>query len=69
MLTIIYGVGRDHPRSITATDDADAVQTVRDLVIEGLRNEAWANVQLSDGRTYRARNEHGLIIDDYLPAA
>ena len=59
--TITHGAGNDTPGTITFTahTDAAAIRKVRRLVEQGLRNEAWANVSLVDGRFYCATNRHG----------
>lgn len=44
---------------LDASSDAQAVEEVREFVRAGYRNATWANVELSDGRIYGCRNEHG----------
>ena len=66
--TIRYGAGNDRPGTLTADNDREAVDIARRVVRDGLRNEAWATADLSDGRTYQARNDHGRVIDRYLLA-
>lgn len=44
---------------LDASSDTQAVSEVRDFVRSGYRNGTWANVELSDGRLYGCRNEHG----------
>lgn len=62
MATIIHGAGNDRPGTLTV-DDERAIETARALVCDGLRNEAWATVELPDGRKYHARNEHGDVVE------
>ena len=61
--TITHGAGNDTPGTITFTahTDAAAIRKVRRMVLQGLRNEAWANVSLVDGRFYCATNRHGKV--------
>jgi len=44
---------------IDASSDAQAVQADARAFVAGYRNGTWANVELSDGRIYGCRNEHG----------
>ena len=50
---------------IDASSDAQAVQEVREFVRAGYRNGTWANVELSDGRLYGCRNEHGEAVGGF----
>ena len=65
MTKIIHGNNADRPGTLTASPD-QAIKTARALVRDGLRNEAWASVELPDGRTYQARNSHGRVVARYL---
>ena len=67
MAIIIHGAGNDRPGTLTV-DDERAIDTARALVRDGLRNEAWATVELSDGSAYQARNDHGRVIERRAPA-
>ena len=61
MATIIHGNNHDRPGTLTV-DDERAIETARALVRDGLRNEAWATVEMPDGQ-YHARNEHGDVVE------
>jgi len=50
---------------LDALSDAQAVQEVREFVRTGYRNGTWANVELSDGRLYGCRNEHGEAVGGF----
>ena len=67
MSMIIYGDNNGRPGTLTGPDN-EAVKTARSLVRDGLRNEAWATVELPDGRVYQARNAHGRVIARYTNA-
>jgi hypothetical protein len=72
-MTAIYSARYGHndsdvPGSLefSATNDSQAVQELRQFVEDGFRNGTWAQVALSDGRSYGARNEHGQAIGGYI---
>lgn len=44
---------------LDAITDEQAMAELRKIVESGYRNETHASVELSDGRLYGARNEHG----------
>ena len=44
---------------LDATTDDAAKAEVKAFVASGVRNGTWCNVELSDGRTFGARNKHG----------
>jgi hypothetical protein len=67
MATIIHGAGNDMPGTLTVPDEL-AIGAARALVRDGLRNEAWATLELPDGSIYQARNEHGRVIERHVPA-
>jgi len=50
---------------LNAASDAQAVEEVREFVRHGYRNGTWASVELSDGRIYGCRNEHGDALGGY----
>lgn len=51
--------------TMDATADSDAVSDLLDFVKGGYRNETWASVELSDGRSYVARNVRGGAVGQY----
>lgn len=51
---------------LDAATDKGAVDEINELVAAGLRNEAQANVTLSDGRVYGAINRHGHALGGYV---
>ena len=57
----------DTPADMTldAKNDREAVAKVRQFVADGYRNGTWANVELADGRSYRASNKHGKAVGGY----
>lgn len=62
--TIIHGEGNSSAGTLTidAKTDGGAIRQANKLVTDGLRNEAWANVELISGRCYGVRNEYGEFI-------
>jgi hypothetical protein len=50
---------------LDASSDTQAVEEVREFVRTGHRNGTWANVELSDGRVYGCRNEHGEAVGGF----
>lgn len=52
--------------TLDAKDDANAVAELREFVAAGYRSETWANVDLSDGRTFGAHNKSGIAIGRYV---
>lgn len=50
---------------ICADSDAQVMQDVRAFVRTGYRNGTWCNVELSDGRIYGCRNEHGEAVGGF----
>lgn len=65
MATIHYGHGNDIPGTLSRDGDKEAIRTARSLVRDGYRNDTWASVHLSDGRTYQVRNAHGRVVARY----
>ena len=62
--TITHGDGAGSAGTLTidAATDGEAIKQANKLVTDGLRNEAWANVELQSGRVYGVRNAHGEFI-------
>ena len=58
----------DTPGTITfeAESDAKAIEKLHSLVADGQRNDAWANMELVDGRLYGASNRHGKVVGGYV---
>lgn len=52
--------------TLSATNDADAINETRKFVADGYRNETWAAVDLADGRAYTVSNVHGEAVGKYI---
>jgi hypothetical protein len=52
-------------KTLQSETDAQALMEVRKFVFDGLRNSAWASLELSDGRTYAARNVRGRVMGQF----
>lgn len=51
---------------LSAISDSEAVAEIREFVQNGYLNGTWANIQLSDGRIYCCKNEHGKAVGSYV---
>lgn len=51
---------------LAANSDSAAIEEVREFVGGGYINGTWANVQLSDGRMYCCKNNHGDAVGSYV---
>lgn len=62
-------IGNAGTLTIEAGSDADAVIQVRRLITDGARNNVWAAIDLTNGRTYQCANEHGVPVGRVISGA